>query len=538
MCLKAQAPWPMPTETAAVGEVLLKEDSPYRLTGDKLFEHLCDTDFADLYSSEGKPGISPVILAFVSVFQFMEKLPDRQAAEALRMRIDWKYALHLPLTYTGFDYSVLSEFRDRLLAHEAEGRVFDHLVREFRAWGLITERGRQRTDSIAMLTKVRRLSRLELVVETLRVAVGAMLNADRAWSKHNIPPSWEALYGERFVMQRHSREEWAAYDQQVGPDGQWLLARLVEADVPAVIQALPEVQVLKTVGMQQFQETGEKVVYQVGTTYDGCAQIQTPHDPDARYSKKRVQEWVGGKVHVTETDDENQPHLITDIAATCSSHTDYTALPEIQARLKERLCLPSKQYADSGYVSGPNLAHSARQEIDLIGPAFAVISRQSKIPQGITTEQFVIDLVKGQATCPAGHAVQPDFGWAGKVRFRFPEEVCAACALRSRCCTGKRGRTLCVGTTYPLLQAARQRQATEAFKTDYHKHRSGVEGCLSSLVRGQGMRVSRYIGHRKRHLQALFSGTAVNLKRVAHWLAGDRPQRYHRPWALSAEASQ
>ena len=85
--------------------------------------------------------------------------------------------------------SVLSEFRDRLLGHEAEGRVFDHLVSEFRAWGLITERGQQRTDSIAMLTKVRRLSRLELVVETLRMAVGALLKADRAWGERVIPPS-------------------------------------------------------------------------------------------------------------------------------------------------------------------------------------------------------------------------------------------------------------------------------------------------------------------------------------------------------------
>ena len=535
MCLKAQAPWPMPRETATVGEALLKADSPYRLVGDKLFAHLSDTDFADLYSSEGKPGISPVILAFVTVFQFMERLPDRQAAEALRMRLDWKYALHLPLTYAGFDYSVLSEFRDRLLAHAAEGRVFDHLVSEFRAWGLLTERGRQRTDSIAMLTKVRRLSRLELVVETLRVAVGAVLTADRTWSEHIIPPSWEAQYGERFVMQRHPREEWATYDQQVGPDGQWLLERLGEADVPAVIQALPEVQILKTVWTQQFQETGEKVVYQAGSTYDGYAQIQTPHDPDARYSKKRMQEWVGGKVQVTETDDDDQPHLITDITATCSSYTDYTALPEIQARLQERQCLPSMQYADSGYVSGPNLAHSAHREIDLIGPVFAVISRQSKIPQGITTEQFVIDIVKGQATCPAGHSVRPDFGSAGKVRFRFPDEVCATCTLRARCCTGKRGRTLCVGTTYPLLQAARQRQMTEAFQTDYHKHRSGVEGCLSSLVRGQGLRGSRYIGHRKRHLQALFSGAAANLKHVARWLAGERPHRHHQSWALKAE---
>ncbi len=231
MCLKAQAPWPMPAETAAVGEALLKADSPYRLVGDKLFSRLSDTDFADLYSTEGKPGISPVILAFVTVFQFLEKLPDRQAAEAVRTRLDWKYALHLPLTYAGFDYSVLSEFRERLLAQAAEGRVFDHLVSEFRAWGLSTERGRQRTDSLARLTKVRRLSRLELVVETLRVAVGALLKADRAWSEHIIPPSWEVQYGERFVMQRHPREEWATYDRQVGPDGQWLLERLVEAEV-------------------------------------------------------------------------------------------------------------------------------------------------------------------------------------------------------------------------------------------------------------------------------------------------------------------
>jgi transposase len=189
MCLKARPPWPMPAETAAVGKAILKEDSPYRLIGDRLFDRYSEYDYADLYSAEGKPGISPVILAFVSVFQFMERLPDRQAAESLRMRMDWKYALHLPLAYEGFDYSVLSEFRDRLLEHQAEGQVFEQLVQEFRSMGLIKERGRQRTDSIAMLMKVRRLSRLELVVETLRLAVGAILKADRSWGEALIPPS-------------------------------------------------------------------------------------------------------------------------------------------------------------------------------------------------------------------------------------------------------------------------------------------------------------------------------------------------------------
>lgn len=108
---------------------------------EKLFSRFHEQDFADFYSVEGKPGISPVILAFVTAFQFMEKLPDRQAAELLRMCMDWKYALHLSLAYKGFDYSALSEFRDRLLEHHAEGLVFEQLAEEFRSMGLISNEG-------------------------------------------------------------------------------------------------------------------------------------------------------------------------------------------------------------------------------------------------------------------------------------------------------------------------------------------------------------------------------------------------------------
>lgn len=534
MCLKIQPPWPMPPETAAVGKAILKEDSPYRLIGDRLFERYSEYDYADLYSTEGKPGISPVILAFVTVFQFMERLPDRQAAESVRMRMDWKYALHLPLAYEGFDYSVLSEFRDRLLEHQAEGRVFEQLVQEFRLMGLIKERGKQRTDSIAMLMKVRRLSRLELVVETLRVAIGVILKVDRKWGEALIPPSWEERYGERFVLQRHTKEEWADHDQHIGPDGEWLIARLAGEGAPAEIKSLPEVQVLKTVWAQQFREKEGKIVYQVGTTYDGHTQIETPHDPEARYSRKRIQEWVGGKVQVTETDDEGYPHLITDIAATCSNQTDWESLPSIQQRLEVRHCLPEQQFVDSGYMSGPNLAKSAQAGIDLMGPLSPVISKQSKLAGGITTEQFAIDVEKQQAICPAGFSGKSDLGWKGKIRFRFDDQICLACSLRPRCCTGKGGRTVCVGITYPFLQAARQRQQTDTFKKEYHQHRSGVEGCLSALVRGNGLRVSRYIGNRKRHLQALFSGSAANIKRTARWLAGCQPKRYRQAWNLNS----
>ncbi len=223
MCLKIQAPWPMPEETQRIGQKLLKEQDPYRLVGDQLFEQVHEEEYADLYSAEGKPGISPVILAFVSVFQYLEKLADRQAVVALRMRLDWKYALHLPLDYEGFDFSVLSEFRDRLIAGQAEGRVFEKLVEQIRALGLIKEHGKQRTDSIAMLTKVRRLCRVETVVETLRlaiVAIVAIVDTDREWSEEIIPPSWEEKYGERFVRQRYSEKEWKEYEDKIGEEGQ------------------------------------------------------------------------------------------------------------------------------------------------------------------------------------------------------------------------------------------------------------------------------------------------------------------------------
>ena len=91
-------------------------------------------------------------------------------------------------------------------------------------------------------------------------------------------------------------------------------------------------------------------------------------------------------------------------------------------------------------------------------------------------------------------------------------------------CTGQGGRSISLGRHYHVLQAARARQETEEFKTRYRQHRGGIEGCLSALVRGHGLRVGRYIGRAKRHLQALFTGVAVNLRRAARWLAGKRPQ--------------
>ncbi|MBC8446178.1 MAG: transposase, partial [Chloroflexi bacterium] len=218
---------------------------------------------------------------------------------------------------------------------------------------------------------------------------------------------------------------------------------------------------------------------------------------------------------------------------TNSVETDYEALPQIQARLVNRDVTPGEHYVDGCYVSGDNLASSAEQGIELVGPVQGDRSPQSRLPGGITLDQFVIDREAGVATCPAGQTAQGRTGKDERLTFRFPKAVCAACPLRPQCCTGKGGRTLNVGPHHEILQAARARQETEDFKTRYREHRSGVEGGLSALVRGHGMRVGRYIGRAKRYLQALFTAVAVNLRRAARWLAGKRPQVRHKGLGLT-----
>jgi|GEM_PF-1991228 len=207
----------------------------------------------------------------------------------------------------------------------------------------------------------------------------------------------------------------------------------------------------------------------------------------------------------------------------------------IQDRLIDRQCKPSEHYVDAGYMSGPNLAHSRDLDIDLIGPLPEVKTPQDLLPNGITQAQFQMDLERKIATCPQGHQARNPSLIVNTWSFHFPQKVCAACSLHDRCCTGKGGRTVGMNIHYDLVQTARVRQKTDAFKKDYQQHRSGVEGSLSALVRGHGMRVSRYNGHKKRNVQAIFTGCAANLKRTASWLSGDRPQvRHPKSWTLTS----
>src|ERR687894_1510024 len=201
MSLKPTPIGPVPELTAYVARAAFPGGNPYMTLRDTLGTFYDDARFAALFPDRGRPAEAPWRLALVTVLQFAEGLSDRQAADAVRGRIDWKYALGLALPDPGFDFSVLCEFRPRLVAGGLEQTLLDAMLARFRERGLLKARGRQRTDSTHVLAAVRAVNRLESVGETLRAALNALAAAVPEWLARPADAEWADRYGRRF-------EEW------------------------------------------------------------------------------------------------------------------------------------------------------------------------------------------------------------------------------------------------------------------------------------------------------------------------------------------
>ena len=197
MSMKPQPVPGIPEETARVVRAIFPKGNFYTDLRDSLGAIYHDELFADLYSGRGQPAYAPWRLALVTLFQFRENLTDRQAADAVRSRLDWKYALSLELTDPGFDHTVLSEFRTRLVALSAEERFLEAVIDLCKERGWLKARGRQRTDSTHVLAKVRALNRTECVVETLRHALNVLAVVAPEWLRSQVQPEWLERYGAR-----------------------------------------------------------------------------------------------------------------------------------------------------------------------------------------------------------------------------------------------------------------------------------------------------------------------------------------------------
>src|SRR4051795_3177237 len=211
MSLKPQPIGQIPELTAYVARTAFPNGNPYVALRDTLGTFYHDERFAALFPDRGHPAEAPWRLALVTVLQFAEGLADRQAADAVRGRIDWKYALGLELTDPGFDFSVLCEFRARLVAGGAERLLLEAMLETCKAHGLVKARGKQRTDSTHVLAAIRTLNRLELVGETLRAALNSLAAVVPQWLQSWAPPEWFDRYSTRVEESRLPKGEDARY---------------------------------------------------------------------------------------------------------------------------------------------------------------------------------------------------------------------------------------------------------------------------------------------------------------------------------------
>ncbi len=520
----------VPEETARIARAAFPRGNVYLQMYDILGTIFRDHDFAALFSSTGQPAASPVRVALATILQFAEGLSDRQAADAVRSRIDWKYLLCLELTDPGFDHTVLSEFRTRLLEGEAEQLLFDTLLTQFRELGLLKPRGKQRTDSTHVLAAIRALNRLECVGETMRHALNTLAVAAPPWLRMHSQPEWVDRYGPRVDDYRlpESQADRQAYAELMGADGARLLWAINAPTAPPWLRELPAVQTLRQVWIQNYTWNNGRLSWRDANNIPPAELfINSPYDIEAQYAKKRSTSWVGYKVHLTETCDDDRPHLITHIETTTAPVADGAVVGCIHETLKEKDLLPGIHFVDMGYVDAELLASSQQEYgVTLFGPARGDIHEQARAGAGFDAQQFTIDWEAEQATCPAGRR---SVSWTPAVdnrdndviKIKFATTDCRLCTHQADCTHStppRRTLTIRPRDQYAALQAARARQATEEFKEQYAA-RSGSEGTLSHGIRTFELRRSRYIGLARTHLQHVLTATAMNFVRVSLWFA-------------------
>lgn len=199
MTLQPQPQFVIPEETRRIAHAAYPHGNRYLTMRDALGTMYQNQDFEHLFPHNGRPAEAPWRLALITVMQFIEELPDRQAADAVRGRIDWKYLLGLELDDPGFDATVLCTFRRRLVQGEAEYVLLETLLNLFKEKGWLTSRSRQRTDSTHVLAKVRAINRLMCVGEAMRFALNSLAVIDGDWLLEHSDAVWVERYGHRIA---------------------------------------------------------------------------------------------------------------------------------------------------------------------------------------------------------------------------------------------------------------------------------------------------------------------------------------------------
>ena len=537
--------------TAALSGSLFAPEDRYRLFATRIYPRLVKirSQLAACYCADnGRAALEPVLLLGVSLLQFLEGQPDRAAAQMLRYHAGWNFALNRQLGDAIFHPSSLVNFRQRLLDHGLSAIGFQTILDGLVEAGLVPRQTRQRLDSTQIFARVSRMSRLECVRETLRLALQEVAEATVGLAA----PDWWPVLWERYVeSQLDYRAEVATLKQKMmlaGTDAAQLLAWVAQSSDCKLRQG-EQVKLLERVWKEHFELDGSAQLQQREAQPPGA--VHNPHDPEAQWAAKghgsQRKEHVGYKVQVAETVAEDKRakgeptvNFITAVVTQPAIASDDAGLPLVeQEQAQSGLEKPNEWYFDGAYVSAERLAQAQAEGRQLIGPAQPAPSKDGRF----SVEQFQICVEQRHAICPAGkpstQCSRLQEQQSGKISYRFEFSThCHECPLRERC-LGKqqRHRTVTVGEYHSYLQARRIEQRSEEFKLKTRR-RNAIEGTQSELVRAHGLRRARYRGLVKVQLQTYFAAAACNLKRWirrAAWNLAQEPLQ--RPDGLAALAA-
>jgi len=339
----------VPVETAALAWKVHPRGTDEMRVRDALGPLFADEDFTsqefeDMYASLGQPGLSPALLAMVTVLQFLYHLSDRDAAQAVADRISWKYMLGLELEDTGFDFTVLCEFRTRLAAAGRADALLSVMLERLKQAGLVRAGGRVRTDSTHVLACVRRpgpdrdprrgrarrsggdrpdQSRLD------RSAAAAGLGRALRPQGGDRPAAWPQAR----LRRQADRADRCRRPAPAGRPRHRPGRGLDEPPAPGADPARPVGPALPAHARRAAALQGRR------RATPAAQRIHSPYDADARYSTKGKPEaddvqWVGSKAHLSEScDDQELPDLVTDVHTTPATDPDVVATTPIQDKL-------------------------------------------------------------------------------------------------------------------------------------------------------------------------------------------------------------
>jgi len=515
-----------------VCDQLIPQESFYRKFREVVWPLIKDEDFEEMYCTDnGRPPISPSLLAMATILQFHKNLSDREMERACMYDIEIKYALGLRLDERPFDHSSLGDFRKRLLENSKEKEIFDRILSHLVKQGLIEKNEIQRIDATHVIADIAVPTMVQLVkksiFEILKPLKGRYKEAYNRISKE-------------IDLSEYTRET-VNIEGPGRPDPEKKKRKLVEVvnDARAVLRhtrAIGDRDIRRKKNMLQriLQENLEKdedgEVKEKPHKEKPKDMLVSPIDPDARCGRKsETKKFIGYKANVTETVDSR---FITNIVAMPGNRHDGRTAVETVTEQKKLGLIPLKVIGDTAYGEGLIRKQLKEHGSEVVAPLCVV--RNPRTAAVYPKSMFKYDEEKQTLTCPQGVTTKETYyDYQKEIKtFHFPMSKCKRCPVQSKCTNAAEGRrTVGISKVNTELREAEIYNRTDQFKEDM-KLRPPIEGKLSELVRYHGLRRARYRGLKKIGLQCYFTAAAVNVKRWIKTILDKMKPKLKEAWAV------